>query len=162
MLLQFMKTHLSTGWRKAIKLYLPNPKHRRLQRVIGQLLFSSDLQALAELYGTDKAGGHQYIQHYQASLAPLRREARLFFSRSGLEVTGSPRDRGERRYECGVRIFLTAESTESTSTTRVLTMSRGSKHSAGRRTIRSSSIALSARSVNRMSLLTMEAIYANI
>jgi len=89
---QFVKTHLPAGRREAIKQYIQDPRHRGLQSVVGQALFGSNLRALAGIYGTDKAS-HEYIQHYQERLAPLRRK-RIVLLEIGIGGYGSPESGG--------------------------------------------------------------------
>ena len=62
------------------------------QRLLSRL-YASDLDRLAQLYGTDKWGSHFYTQHYQAHFAHLRRK-RLNILEIGVGGHADPRAGG--------------------------------------------------------------------
>jgi Cephalosporin hydroxylase len=93
MLLEYIRSHLSPSRRESLKRYFHDPKHRGLQHFIGRLLFRSNLRALAALYGSDKGGGHEYVQHYQRKLAPLRRKG-IVLLEIGIGGYGTPESGG--------------------------------------------------------------------
>lgn len=60
-----------------MRLVTRNPQQRRalrpIQHLVGKALAGSDLTKLARFFGSDKAAGHHYTQHYETHFRALRR-----------------------------------------------------------------------------------------
>ena len=65
---------ISTVARVMLSRTLNDSQKRVMKHYLFKLLYGQDLSKLAVAFGTDKAGGHYYTQHYQRHFQALRRQ----------------------------------------------------------------------------------------
>jgi hypothetical protein len=70
---RYLSSSLTPEQRKELKKFLTF-RFRGIQDYFYQVFIGSDLNALADVYDTDKWGSHFYTQHYETHFAPLRRK----------------------------------------------------------------------------------------